>query len=135
MGLQKTAIAAARPGQSTRLSCQELFSSGFPVLAHGIGTDPLLVYANAAALQLWGRPWADMVGMPSRLTAPDDMRSKRQLALQVAQSQGTIRSYSGVRIDRDGRRFMIRNARIWTLWDEEQRSCGQAAYFSDWWWI
>ena len=59
-------ITAARPGQSIRLRCQELFSSGFPVLAHGNGADPVLVYANAAALQLWGRPWADMVGMPCK---------------------------------------------------------------------
>ena len=128
-------IAAARPGQSIRLRCQELFSSGFPVLAHGNGADPVLVYANAAALQLWGRPWADMVGMPSRLTAPDEVRSERRQALQVAQHQEAIRRYGGVRIDRAGRRFMIRNARIWTLWDEEQRSCGQAACFSDWWWL
>jgi len=128
-------IATARPGQSTRLCCQELFSSGFPVLAHGIGDDPLVVYANAAALQLWGRRWADMVGMPSKLTAPDDVRSERRRALRQAQTEDAIRGYGGVRIDHDGRRFMIRNARIWTLWDEEQRSCGQAACFSDWWWI
>ena len=74
-------ITAARPGQSIRLRCQELFSSGFPVLAHGNSADPVLVYANAAALQLWGRPWADMVGMPSRLTAPDEVRSERRQAL------------------------------------------------------
>ena len=103
--------------------------------AHGIGTDPLLVYSNAAALQLWGRRWADMVGMPSRLTAPDDVRSERREALQKALSEAVTRNYGGMRIDRHGRRFMIRNARIWTLWDEEQRSCGQAACFSDWWWI
>ena len=105
------------------------------MLAHGNSADPVLVYANAAALQLWGRPWADMVGMPSRLTAPDEVRSERRQALQVAQRQEAIRRYGGVRIDRAGRRFMIRNARIWTLWDEEQRSCGQAACFSDWWWL
>ena len=27
-----------------------------------------------------------------------------------------------------------RDARIWTLWDEENLCCGQAACFSDWWW-
>ena len=105
------------------------------MLAHGIGTDPLLVYANAAALQLWGRRWADMVGMASRLTAPDDVRSERREALRKALSEAVTRNYGGIRINRDGRRFMIRNARIWTLPDEEQRSCGQAAGFSDWWWI
>jgi hypothetical protein len=30
---------------------------------------------------------------------------------------------------------MIQNARIWTLWDQHQHACGQAASFSNWWWI
>jgi hypothetical protein len=46
-----------------------------------------------------------------------------------------MRGYGGVRIDQQGRRFMIRNARIWTLLDEENRPIGQAACFHDWWWI
>ena len=132
---QQPLIAAARSSQSMRLCCQELFSCGFPVLAHGIGADPVLIYANAAALQLWGRRWADMVGMPSRLTAPDEVRSERRQALKQAQTQDTMRGYGGVRIDQQGRRFMIRNARIWTLLDEENRPIGQAACFHDWWWI
>ena len=60
-----------------RLCCQELFSCGFPVLAHGIGADPVLIYANAAALQLWGRRWADMVACPHDL--PPQMRSDRNV--------------------------------------------------------
>ena len=128
-------IAAARPGQSIRLRCQELFSSGIGVHQHRVGAVAVGQHWKAAALQLWGRTWADMVGMPSRLTAPDEVRSERRQALQMAQRQEAIRRYGGVRIDRAGRRFMIRNARIWTLWDEEQRSCGQAACFSDWWWL
>jgi hypothetical protein len=46
-----------------------------------------------------------------------------------------MRGYGGVRIDQQGRRFMIRNARIWTLLDEENRPSGQAACCHDWWWI
>ena len=76
-----------------------------------------------------------MVGMPSRLTAPDEARSERRQALKQAQTQDAMRGYGGVRIDQQGRRFMIRNARIWTLLDEENRPIGQAACFHDWWWI
>ncbi|MEC8441006.1 MAG: MEKHLA domain-containing protein [Cyanobacteriota bacterium] len=128
-------IAAARAGQSMRLCCQDLFVCGFPVLSHGIGSDPTLTYANAAALQLWERRWDQLVGMPSRMTAPAEARQERQQALNTAQMQDAIWGYGGVRINGDGRRFMIRNARIWTLWDEEERSCGQAACFSDWWYL
>ena len=64
-------IASAQPGQSIRLLCQNLFACGFPVLAHGTEQDPSLSYANAAALQLWDSHWDGLIGMPSRLTAPD----------------------------------------------------------------
>ena len=52
-----------------------------------------------------------------------------------SQIHDAMRGYGGVRIDQQGQLFMIRNARIWTLWDEEGRRCGQAAAFSSWWWL
>jgi len=127
-------MACERSHQSMRLVCQELFACGFPVLAHGTGSDPLILYGNSAALQLWGLRWEQLVGMPSRLTAPEEERSERQKALTEAQTKEAIRGYSGTRISQGGRRFQIRDARIWTLWNEDNLCCGQAACFSDWWW-
>ena len=127
-------MACDRSRQSKRLACQELFACGFPVLAHGTGSDPLITYANSAALHLWGLRWEQLVGMPSRLTAPEEERNERQAALSEAHTKEAIRGYSGTRISHGGRRFQIRDARIWTLWDEENLCCGQAACFSDWWW-
>ena len=128
-------IAAARPGRSNskRLLCQELFACGFPVLAHGTGNDPKLIYANAAALQLWETRWDELIGMPSRLTAPETEQAERSSALGQAQRLDAVENYRGLRISRQGRRFMINNAKIWTLWDADQRVGGQAACFSDWW--
>ena len=103
-------------------------------MAHGTGSDPLILYGNSAALQLWGLRWEQLVGMPSRLTAPEEERSERQTALTEAQTKEAIRGYSGTRISQGGRRFQIRDARIWTLWNEDNLCCGQAACFSDWWW-
>ena len=40
-------MACDRSRQSKRLACQELFACGFPVLAHGTGSDPLITYANS----------------------------------------------------------------------------------------
>ena len=131
---QRPLIASARQ-QPLRLSCQELFACGFPVLAHDGGPEPNLTYANAAALGLWDAPWDDLVGLPSRLTAPTAEQAERSLALNKAKSEDAIEGYSGIRISRKGRRFMIQNARIWTLWDEQQQACGQAASFSNWWWM
>jgi hypothetical protein len=55
--------------------------------------------------------------------------------LQRARHQHAIGGYSGVRISGSGRRFQIRNARLWTLWDADGQPCGQAAAFNDWWWL
>ena len=128
-------LASDRPGTSRRLTAQELFNSSMAVLAHNNAGDPALTYANATALRLWKRPWNEMVGMPSRLTAAQSERNERSASLKQALARDAINTYSGIRIDRCGRQFMIHNARIWTLWDEEGRRCGQAAAFSSWWWL
>ena len=128
-------IASAQQDQSKRLLCQNLFACGFPVLAHGREQDPKLSYANAAALQLWASHWDELIGMPSRLTAPDSERAERSSTLGQAKRLDAVQNYRGIRISRKGRRFMINKARIWTLWDAEEQVCGQAACFSDWWCI
>ena len=128
-------LASDRPGTSRRLTAQELFNSSMAVLAHNNAGDPALTYANATALRLWKRPWNEMVGMPSRLTAAQSERKERAASLKQALAIDAINTYSGIRMDRCGRQFMIHNARIWTLWDEEGRRCGQAAAFSSWWWL
>ena len=134
-GFGRPLIAATQPAPSQRVLCQELFTCGFPVLAHGTEDDPKLSYANAAALQLWETHWDELIGMPSRLTAPETERAERSSALGQAQRLDAVQNYRGLRISRKGRQFMINNARIWTLWDAGGRVCGQAACFSDWWWI
>ena len=132
----RTLLASQSPESIGAASAaQELFATSSPVLAHNGSSDPALVYANAAALRLWDRPWAEMVGMPSRLTAAEQERQERANALQSAQQCDAYQGYRGIRIDRQGRQFVINNARIWTLWDEQGSRYGQAASFSSWWWI
>jgi hypothetical protein len=123
-----------------RLLAQELFATGTVVLAHDgapldQGEGPRLTYANRAALRLWRRDWAAMVGLPSSRTAEPTERAARQQALSTAQQQQAITNYSGIRIDSQGRRFAITGARIWTLLDASGLPCGQAAAFSDWHWL
>ena len=61
---------------------QALFASDRVVMAHD-GSDPAgdpgprLIYANRAALRLWRRPWDELVGMPSSLTAEPTARQER----------------------------------------------------------
>ena len=58
--------------QSMRLFC-------FPkvVVAHGTQSDPILCYANQAALELWETDMETLLRMPSRKTAEPQERSDR----------------------------------------------------------
>ena len=109
-----------------------LFNLQKPVIAHDTAKDPCLNYANHAALALWRMSWNDMIGMPSRLTAPEEERTQRNHALCQVTKTDPIKSYQGIRINSKGERFMIRNAFIWTLADDDGHTWGQAATF-DWW--
>jgi hypothetical protein len=119
---------------AARRATQELFAAATVVLAHDGGADPRFVFANRAALVLWRRRWAEMVGLPSRFSAAAAERDERAGALARA-LQGAIRDYAGVRVDSRGRRFRIEAARLWTLQDERGEPCGQAAAFNRWWWL
>jgi len=128
-------LAGIREETSSLQQAQALFAAPRVVLAHDGSSDTRLIYANAQALALWRRPWADMVGLPSRLTAGPQERPARAQMLAEARSRQAIGGYSGIRVDSSGRRFQIRGARLWTLWDRHGQAIGQAASFSDWWWL
>jgi hypothetical protein len=118
-----------------RQQAQELFAAATVVLAHDGGDDPRLIYANAAALRLWRRPWGALVGMPSRLTAEPVERLARAQMLNDALRQQAIPGYRGIRVDSAGRRFQIEGARLWTLPASHGDGRGQAAAFARWWWL
>jgi hypothetical protein len=140
-----TPLLAGLPSDAIPLQwSQALFAAATVVLAHdgadpGGDPGPRLIYANRAAIQLWRRPWAELVGMPSRLTAEPAERAGRTRALASVQQQHAIANYSGIRIDSQGRRFRISGARVWTVWRQGSEAspepCGQAAAFSDWHWL
>jgi hypothetical protein len=128
-------LAGIQPEHSSLQQAQALFAAPRVVLAHDGRSDPHLIYANARALALWRRPWAAMVGLASRLTAEPGERPGRALMLAEARHRQAIGGYGGIRIDSSGRRFQLRGARLWTLWDRHGQAIGQAASFSDWWWL
>lgn len=98
------------------------------VLAHDGARDPVFTYANQAAAELWHMRVEELIGMPSRLSAPPQHRDERADALAEALRRGIVHDYCGIRIARDGSRFEIINATLWTFIDAP----GQAATFSAW---
>ena len=109
-----------------------LFHLKYPVIAHDSSIEPCIIYANAKALDLWARCWEEMIGMPSKLTAPKEEHLARKSALDTVKKNNPIKNYQGIRINSEGEKFIIRNAHIWSLQDDQGIRCGQAATFDDW---
>ena len=120
------------PRDDTIETAQRLFEAPFAVLSHGVQDDPVLNYGNACALALWEMNFYDFTQMPSRVTAEAMLREERERLLEIAARKGFIDDYAGVRISFTGRRFMIENAIIWNVMDEQGAWVGQAATFERW---
>ena len=86
---------------------EALFDAPFVVVSHDTSADPILNFGNREALKLWEANLADLLKMPSRLTAEPMAREERARMLESTKSQGYIDDYSGVRISTTGRRFFI----------------------------
>lgn len=114
---------------------QALDEAPFVLVSHGTEADPILNYGNATALELWEMPWDEFTKTPSRLTAEAPNREERARLLAAVTAHGFIDNYSGVRISKTGRRFLITQATVWNLLTEEGLPCGQAASFKSWSWI
>ena len=114
---------------------QALDEAPFVLVSHGMEPDPVLNYGNATALALWEMSWAEFIQTPSRLTAEAPNREERARLLAAVTAHGYIGNYSGVRISKTGRRFLITNATVWTLLTEDGLPCGQAASFNSWTWL
>ena len=98
----------------------------FAVLAHNVAPDPVFMYANKAAQQRFGYSWDEITQLPSRLSAEAPNREERQRFLERVQRLGYETGYKGVRITRSGQRFMIEEATLWQLVDDEGNLRGQA---------
>ena len=103
-----------------------------PVLAHNTDPDPRFIYANRAAQTAFEYDWDEITGLPSRLSAEPVDREERQRLLDSVVRHGFATGYSGVRIAKSGRRFLIEEGVVWQLIDRDGAVHGQAATFANW---
>lgn len=109
---------------------QALYQAPQIILSHNTDDDPKLTYANLAAQSLWEMSWDDLIGTPSRKTAEPQHRGQRAAMFDDMRLKGFTEKYEGERVSATGKRFLIQNAIIWTLHDENGVKCGEAATFS-----
>jgi hypothetical protein len=106
--------------------------ASFAVVSHDTAPDPVFNYGNQTALHLFEMPWEEFTALPSRLSAEPMAREDRERLLYRVTRDGYIDDYSGVRVSSSGKRFLIRNATVWNLLDEEGQPYGQAALLRKW---
>lgn len=102
------------------------------VVSHGLQTDPVFNYANRVAQETFEMSWDEITRLPSRFSAEPVEREERERLMQEVRANGCIRNYRGIRISKNGRRFRVEDATVWTLFDDQQKPWGQAAALFRW---
>jgi len=102
------------------------------VLAHSTDSDPRFIYANQTAQKLFEYSWDEFVTLPSRLSTESPDRAERQRLLDAVARDGFATGYSGVRIAKSGRRFLIEDGVLWQLRGQDGTLRGVAATFAKW---
>ena len=121
------------PGEYSSLElAHALDEAPFALVSHGTEPDPRFNYGNHLALRLFEMTWDEFTALPSRLSAEIARQEERQHLLEQVGTQGYSHGYSGVRISKTGQRFMILDATIWNLIDEQGQYRGQAALIRAW---
>lgn len=111
---------------------EALWQAPFVVVAHNTLADPVLIYGNRTALNLWEMDLSTFLATPSRHTAEPMHRDERARLLAKTAEQGYVDDYSGIRISQSGKRFRIHQAIVWNLIDSQDNPVGQAATFDHW---
>ncbi len=120
------------PGLNPQEAARLLFYAPFAVVSHDTAKDPVFNYANQTALNLFDMNWEEFTSLPSRLSAEPVKQADRERLLDEVRAHGFVDDYSGVRISRRGRRFLIEDVLIWNLTDASGVQKGQAALIRNW---
>jgi len=101
------------------------------IVAHGCEDDQIFFYGNRKALQLFEMDFDEFTRLASHLSAEPMAQEERVKLLKKVARQGYVDGYSGIRIAKSGRRFIIIGATVWNLFDRDDGYHGQAAVFDE----
>jgi len=125
----KHLVEAKTAGDSRILN---LYNAPVAIVSHGIEADPVFNFGNKVALELFALGWSEFVALPARQSAESMEREERKKLLNEVSQNGFINDYSGIRIASTGKRFLINQALVWNLVNDQGCYCGQAAMFKNW---
>lgn len=117
----------APPSLSPEAAVRWLYEEApFAILAHNAEPDPVFIYGNLAAQRHFDYSWDELTRLHSRYSAELPNREERQQLLDRVRRDGYASDYRGVRISKSGKRFLIEDATLWQLIDDEGTIHGQA---------
>jgi PAS domain S-box-containing protein len=117
-------LAPELQGMAPAAGARWLYESApFAVLAHNTDPDPCFVYGNRAAQERFGYSWEEITQLRS---AEAPAREEREAFLERVRRLGYETGYRGVRIMKNGKRFIIEQATLWQLIDDQGVLHGQA---------
>lgn len=116
----------------TDCAAESLWRAPFAIVSHGVETEPIFNYGNALALSIFDYTWQAFTQLPSKLSAEPMNHDARRALLNKVTKYGYVNDYEGVRINRKGQRFLIQQATVWNVLDEQGNYCGQAAKIEHW---
>jgi len=109
-----------------------LFNAPFALVSADTAADPVYNYGNRTALALFEMTWAELTVMPGRQSAEPVNQEERDRLLAEVAAKGFVEHYDGIRISKNGRRFIIQDVTVWNLLDAAGKHYGQAAMFARW---
>jgi GNAT superfamily N-acetyltransferase len=104
----------------------------YALLSHDAGDDPHFTYGNATALALYEVTSGQLASLHSRESTEPAERAERAALLARVAEQGYVDDYHGVRISSSGRRFVVEDAVVWDVVDDNGERHGQAVLFERW---
>jgi hypothetical protein len=108
---------------------RKVYFGDFALLCHRGDAQAILNYGNAFTLALWDCDWNTFVSTPSGATAPEQASGSRDLLMKKVNQNNFVTRYSGPRISRAGRLFLIQDVTVWRLIDATGGSFGVGAFF------
>lgn len=101
----------------------------FAILSHGVQEDPIYNYFNRAALETFQYEPEEIYQLPSRKSAPSNLRVDRAALIQASVERGFQVYTEAVRVTKYGQLFEINEGLLWNVYDDEGNRVGQTALF------
>ncbi len=121
------------PGTANDLELSHaMYFSPFVIVSHGLENDPVFNYGNLQAQQLWQLSWREFTSMPSRLSAEPIEQDQRERLLAEARKRGITYLDQAIRINKEGKKFYIKDVALFNLQNNKNKYLGQGAVYAKW---